>query len=466
MKERMKNALIFAHECAPHNRPESTVGAQRPAQFAKYLPDFGWRAIVLCCDHERRGSADKSDLTGIAENARRLLRRADPRASIIIPTPSLRWDGSLDHLWRATADAKGGLKKIARKSLTTAKFFTGDYSQNWQPCARAAAEAIAEETNIDACIGEHGPDAGIFLGRWFSKKYKTPWVADFRDPILQPLTPFARKFYRPVARRLLLSASATINVNRIWAEMDQKTFGLPSRSIPNGFDTDEFESDFETHHSDRFTILYTGNIISQQRVEIFIEGLALLRAQDEEAFQNARFVYRGLAREKVAGMAERFGVEEIADIGARIERDATLGLLRSASLLLLLSIAQSEKEDVYYSKGLYPAKVFEYFGARRPIICVPGDNGLLDELIKKTATGVLLRSPREVADYLSVVIRQWKSGCEIFHKPDEKEVNRYTRRNLAGQLAEVLNTVTASMIADPSPTKEAADLSYTTGRDI
>ena len=34
--------LVFAHECAPYNRAESMIGAQRPAQFAKYLPEFGW----------------------------------------------------------------------------------------------------------------------------------------------------------------------------------------------------------------------------------------------------------------------------------------------------------------------------------------------------------------------------------------------------------------------------------------
>ncbi|HEY7547674.1 MAG TPA: hypothetical protein VID27_22440, partial [Blastocatellia bacterium] len=98
MGEQFKTALIFAHECAPYNRPESTVGAQRPAQFAKYLPDFGWRAIVICCDHKRRGIARAEDLTDIERDAKRAIEQADPRASIIIPTPSLRWDGLVDRM--------------------------------------------------------------------------------------------------------------------------------------------------------------------------------------------------------------------------------------------------------------------------------------------------------------------------------------------------------------------------------
>ena len=43
----LRTALFFAYECAPHHRAESTMGAQRPAQFAKHLPEFGWRALVL-----------------------------------------------------------------------------------------------------------------------------------------------------------------------------------------------------------------------------------------------------------------------------------------------------------------------------------------------------------------------------------------------------------------------------------
>jgi glycosyltransferase involved in cell wall biosynthesis len=456
MTEQLRNVLIFAHECAPHNRPESTVGAQRPAQFAKYLPEFGWRAVVLCCDYDRRGTAGESDLPAIAEETRRALCDAGPRASVIIPIPSLHSDGLLDRWWRATLSANGNAKKIARKSLTAAKFFTGDYSQNWQPAAHASVCAITEEINIDACIGEHSPDAGLFLARWFSRKFGAPWVADFRDPILQPLGPTVRKLYKPIARRLLRTASGVINVNPFLSEIDNEIFDIPSWSIPNGFDPEEFSGDIGLRRTDRFTIVYNGNIISQQRMEVFIEGLSLLRAQDEESFKDVRFVYRGLAHKRISQMVREVGVSDAADIKDRIEREAVLDLIKRAELLLLLSIAEPEKQDFYFSKGLYPAKVFEYFGARRPIISVPGDGGLLDELIERTATGITLRSPREVADYLSQAIQEWKSGRSILYNPEDEEVRRYTRRSLSGQLAEVLNSISKGAQQPISTQKLAA----------
>ena len=55
----LKTVLLFAHECAPYHHAEGTIGAQRPAQFAAHLPEFGWRAIVVCCDGKRRRVAGR-----------------------------------------------------------------------------------------------------------------------------------------------------------------------------------------------------------------------------------------------------------------------------------------------------------------------------------------------------------------------------------------------------------------------
>ncbi|GEM_PF-1040048 len=447
MKERLRTALIFAHECAPYNRPESTVGAQRPAQFAKYLPDFGWRAIVICCDNERRGCASEEDLIEVERDVMRTIEGADPRASIIISTPSLRWDGLLDRMWRATFSDQTRLKSakaLMRKTLTLAKFVTGDYSQNWQPVARHAAQAIAGSVKIDACIGEHSPDAGLFLARWFSRKYGVPWVADFRDPILQPFKPFARLLYRPLARRLLRTASGAINVNEVWADMDRKLFGCQSRTIPNGFDPEEFSDSTDGPANAPLTIAYMGRIDRAQRLETFLEGLVIARQSLGAEFSSRiRFQYRGVSHDHVANLVARFGLADVCDSAPRISRQQSLRLLVKADLLLLLSADQGLLTDEFYSRGFYPAKAFEYFGARRPIICVPGDGGLLDDLIRETETGVVLRSSDEITHYIIRSAALHQRGESIAYDPSEQAVSYYTRRNLAGRLADVLNSVVA-----------------------
>jgi glycosyltransferase involved in cell wall biosynthesis len=433
----LKNVLIFAHECAPYNRPESTIGAQRPAQFAKYLPEFGWRAVVICCDSLERRTATKADLETIAETSAQKFKRSDRDRSVVVPTPSLVWDGLLDSCWQKAVS--GGWPQIVRKALTAAKLSVGDYSQSWQPCARAAARAISRDVSFDLCIGEHGPDAGLFLARWYSNEFGVKWVADFRDPILQPLSSFKRKLYTPIAKRLLATAAATINVNPVWSRQDHDLFGLPCRSIPNGFDPDEFVP--LTGDDDKLTIAYLGSITASQRLEIFLAGLAKLRARVGDAgMQMVRFSYAGSAGNRVRELAERFDLSDVIEINNRVERQESIAIMNKADALLLLSGGGEDSSDMYFRSGYYPGKTFEYFGAGRPILCVPGDKAQLTELLNATRTGVILETDLEIAAYIADGIEKRRAGQKLYYNPKKEVVEKFTRRNLSKRLAEYLDS--------------------------
>jgi glycosyltransferase involved in cell wall biosynthesis len=440
----MPTLLIFAHECAPHNRPQSTVGAQRPAQFAKHLQQYGWRAVVICCDSEQRGRKDREKaLAAARQEARHALREAAPAGSVVIATPSLAYDGARDYLWRKTfagdKPRRGPLAVTARRLLTESKFYTGDWSQSWQPCARAAAEIVAERLKIDVVLGEHGPDAGLFLAHWFAAKHGVPWLADFRDPIGQGYSGATRVLYARAGKKLLETARGTINVTPFWTDLDRQMFGLPAWCIPNGYDEDDYPASVENPPNDALEITYAGNIIPQQRLDMFFEGFRLAVERLGAEQNRLRFVYRGHAHEKVAKMAQDAGITENTKIGPALPRAESLALLRQTQVLLLLSFASSEQEDVYFAEGFYPAKTFEYFGARRPILCVPGDGKLLDALLAEARVGATARSPAEVAAYLSEVIQLQIAGKTLLYQPDEAALARFSRRNLTGRLVAVLN---------------------------
>lgn len=457
----MRTVLWFAHECAPYHRPASTVGAQRPAKLAKYLRQFGWRAIVVCCDAAARGRRETAADT--IERVRHALAAADPDASVIVPTASLPHDGWLDAAWRRLLPNGGDdsrAKVIARKSLTAAKFLTGDYSQSWQPMARVAAEEITTGRHIAACIGEHSPDAGLFLARWFSREYDTPWVADFRDPILDPIRPLARPLYERRVRQLLRSAAAVINVTPVWTDMDRQLWRRPAWCIPNGFDPDDYVEPARRPNR-RFTVTYTGSLHAQHRLDIFFRGAAMLPSLiGEAACSEFVFTYRGLASARVRDLARQAGVEHLTDIGDRVDRPEAMEALGCADLLLLLSA--TDARDVYYARGYYPGKAFEYFGARRPILCVKGDGGQLDALLAETETGVIRQTADEVAHFLADAWREWKAGRSIQYQPNEEALSRYTRRAQAGQLAQLLDRLAAS----PNVERAGALSSVPSGRTM
>jgi hypothetical protein len=434
-----RTVLIFAYECAPFNKPESTVGAQRPAQFAKYLPDFGWRAIVLCCDATKR---DNGWLPGDLEALAGVLQDVDREDSRVVATPSMPSDGGLDRAWRATRSARSPGAALLRKSLTFARFFTGDYSRSWQPCAREAAQLIALRTPIHACIGEHSPDAGLFLARWFSKTYHVPWIADFRDPMLFGFPPRVRPLLEPFARRMLRSASHIVNVTPFSVRLDEELFDPPITLITNGFDPDQFAGASPPRSTTEFRIAYTGNLWLPDSLRLFCDGLAEFRERiGIQRFKDVRFVYRGVARARVESIARDAGVYDVLDGGEHIDHRASLSLIRGAHVLLVLSTSEVQHRDPYWAKGVYPGKTFEYLGARRPILCVPGDGASLDQLLRDARAGTSQGSAPRIAEYLESMYRTWESERDIPLCDNEELVARFSRRVGAGQLARVLDGV-------------------------
>ena len=440
-REQLRTVLIFAHECAPYNRPESTIGAQRPAQFAKYLPEFGWRAIVLCCDNAKRGRGWSDE---DASEVREAIERNDPNSSVVIATPSLPWDGMLDRAWQTAMRANGApLSAIVRKPLTFAKFFTGDYSQAWQPCARAAARIIAQSTRIDACIGEHSPDAGIFLARWFSRRYGVPWVADFRDPMLLGFRPAIRPLLEPFARSRLSSSSHVVNVNQHCVELDEVLFGRPTTMISNGFDPKQFADSEPQRSRDEFRIAYTGSVWPPGGLQIFFAGLAELSSRLGASQQRRiRFVYRGGASSLVEQLARDAGVAHMVDSAPHVPHAEALALVRSAHMLLVLSATALEQRDPYWVRGVCPGKTFEYLASRRPILCVPGDGGLLDQLLYETGAGVSRAEPSGIASHLNALFSEFEHTGDVPSLTNEPLTARYSRRHGAEQLAAILSALT------------------------
>jgi hypothetical protein len=459
----LKNVLIFAYECAPFHRPESTIGAQRPAQFAKYLPDYGWRAVVLCCDHRRRRLGRPEDIAKETLAAVETLRRAEPTKSVVLPLPSLPFDGLLDECWVRLASGEmvdSGYRPLRlpvrvrsalRKPLTVLKTFSGDHSQSWQPFARSVASALRSVVRFDAALGEHGPDAGLFLGRWFSRRFGVPWVADFRDPVLVPIHPMLRPPHRQYLRHFLLAdVSEAVNVNAHWCDLDRRWLGVRSTEIPNGYDPSEFGLLSTRSRSDAlFTVAYFGQVASpKQDMGIFLSGLSMFARATRERAGRIRFLYRGVSHRLVDDLVRLHGVQRFCDVAGAIPRDEALVAMQEADALLILT--GRVPGDPFYDRGVVPGKFFEYLGAGRPILVVPGDNGVVDALLDETRSGVILSCALEVRDTLLASVGAI-AGPASLPVVDDETKRKHTRAARAAELARVLSRASA-------PTKKRGTL--------
>lgn len=450
----MRNLLLFAHECAPRHRPEWTIVARRPAAFARFLGEFGWRTVVIACDADARRSARREDIPGIVSAALERFRATPEGEPVVLAVPSLSDDGILDRAWLALA-GRGGVPGGLRRSLTALRATSGDWSRSWQPVARAVANAVAGEVRFDACLGEHPPDAGLFLARWFHLAHGVPWAVDFGAPALAGSGRAGRALRAPVLRRLLRSASFSVAVTPHRAHLDEEILRLRSHCIPDGFIPGEFPAIGGTRTGDgELRIVHTGGLVGSEDPAIFMEGLREFVRRDPDAANRVRFRCPGAAGEPMRRAAEAAGVLALCERGDEVEGGEALRRMADADLLLLLS-ASDRGGDPFPGSGLHPGTTMEHLGAARPILCVPGDGDLLDELLGETRTGTVARSPAEVADALERALEFRRRGEELPYEPDGNAVSRFERRRQAGTLAGLLDGVVRN--ADSPPPVPVAD---------
>lgn len=439
----MRNVLILAYECAPYHRPGSTIGAQRPYQFAKHLAKFGWRPIVICCDFNKRWkvSAEES-FRFIAEEMPKWVEELKASNSVIIPLPSKQSADRWDKRWlnavhvnpeRGTFVAKEGLGlTIIRKIASFVKLFRGDYSQSWQEAAYHASLTLIKKIPIDFILAEHSPDGGMHVARKLHTQTGIKWAIDFRDPILRFQNKYSLPLVKLIYRNYLKSTEFLISVNKHLAYLDQLDFCKPCFVVTNGYDPEEFR-DVLNHENvtdpSQLTLYYGGNITPPyQKLDVLFEVLCLLK----EDGKKVNFVYVGNADEAVRKQALEYKIDDRVLCYSHMERNKYIERLRQADIMLLLSFQDGRSRIFKY--GLYPGKVFEYFATKKPIVCIPGDGAMLDELLRDTNTGRSFGNATDLSVYLGEMLELKKGKRTIPYFPNPS-ISDFTRENQTKNLA-------------------------------
>ncbi len=445
--------LIFAYECYPCNRIGSSIGAQRPYQFAKNLSAFGWKVIVLCSDHGERNTLHSKDLKAVVSDLYQTHRlHLAEQDYTIVPLPSLTHYGLSDYLWQKTIVkgsggtyiGKGFPYAILRKVTTFYnQLFYGDYSWSWVPVAETFFEALTKDHKIDIIIGEHSPDAGIILADKCSRKYNIPWVADFRDPVLWPFKGLLKYLYKPVVQRIVSSASTVISVNPYWSSLDAILFQKKTYVLLNGYDKTLFES-IKAYQFKKFTVSYFGSFDDhfQDIIPSLKACFELLKGQNFPA--DITLFYRGLKHAEFLKHALFCGIPlDNLDVQEFCERETTVAFMKGSHVLLIYSIPSYRKSNVYEQQGFYPGKVFEYIGTGNPILLVPSDDGLLDALIRTENIGTSAATVEGATSFLEEQYRVWSLGKGINEKPS-LNIFKYSREGQAMELDKILTTVLQS----------------------
>jgi glycosyltransferase involved in cell wall biosynthesis len=263
-------------------------------------------------------------------------------------------------------------------------------------------------------------------------------VADFRDPwiglhLRTPPTAVHRRIHERME-------SGTVRADRVvvatrWQE-DALRAAYPEARIvriPNGYDDADFSHPpAATPPPDRFVILHSGMLTLGRSTRPFLEGLALFVKRNPGASASMRVVFLGARETGNERWVARFGLEQSVSFEDNIPHRECVERERASHVLLLL------KHDDERYRGLIPGKLFEYFGAGRPVLAVvPG--GEAADLVRDLRRGEIA-DIADSADIAAVIERMYTRFLEgrLESAYDLGPLEQYTRRYLANRMSDVL----------------------------
>jgi hypothetical protein len=408
--------------------PSAGGGVYRPLSFVKYLSRLSWDITVIT---PRSGGFWISDPA---------LMNEVPDSVRVIRTGSLSGQSVLGNLNRKSSSRRsssrfGILRKLGEY------FLVPDTYVGWIPFACRAARALSGES-FDIIYSTSPPDSTHLVAGRIARRTRIPWVADFRDPwiglhLRTPPTSFHRSIHHRMEARV--AGADRVLVTTDWQKkiLEEKHPGCNVVKIPNGFDEEDFSETMNGENTGKgpdgsFRIVHCGMLTLGRTSGPFLDGLDRFLRSRPESRGKVKVVFAGARESNNEEAVDRLGLSDTVEFMDNLPHSECVRLERGSHILLLIK----HDDDKY--RGLIPGKLFEYIGARRPILAIAPE-GEAASIIQKENRGEVVShgSPGKVADILTRLYDLFLAG-----KLDEayslNELASYSRREGADALDKVM----------------------------
>jgi glycosyltransferase involved in cell wall biosynthesis len=287
-----------------------------------------------------------------------------------------------------------------------------------------------------------------------------PWVADFRDPwFALHLHPAPSRWHRwrhsVLERQVLTQASAVLATTRWLGELLQQR-GAPAARvhvIRNGFDPEDFSRPSEEAGNSvpavaatpdpaaPLHLLHTGMLTLSRSATGLLQGLHALLREHPEYRESFRVELIGARESANDAWIDALGLRHCVHVRGYVSHDAAIAAMQRADVLLLIKHTEER------FRGLIPGKLYEYLGARRPVLALVPESEAA-EIVRQTACGVVVapQDAMEIGRCLEQLLRRKRDGT-LQSTYACRDLQSYDRRQQAGVLAAILDR----LVADGAP---------------
>lgn len=402
-------ALMVAFHFPPQ---AGSSGILRTLNFIKHLPSHQWEPSVLAVT------------PGAFEECR------DDLVSTIPPQVNVIRARALD-----------AARHLSIRGKYPQAFALPDRWSSWWPAAVLAGRKAIREQAPHIIWSTYPISTAHLIGRSLARWGKLPWIADFRDPMINgdyPSHPLQRKVWQWLETAVLRDASRCVFTTERAAQTYRTRYPQWADKcvvIENGYDEDAFAGNQPDRHGapdHHLLLLHSGIIYPRDRDPgPFFEAVAQMLVQGQLSRETVRVRFRAPKHaEEVLAMAARHGLEDIVEVAPPIPYRQAIAEIMAADLLLVF-------QGSHFNTQI-PAKIYEYLRSGRPILGLVDPSGDTASQLQ-AFPGVLLADiahPAPIADRL----REWRENSLVTQAARENAqlALRFSRELRAAALAELM----------------------------
>lgn len=416
-----KRLLMIAFHYPPCH---GSSGLQRTLAFTRYLGEHGWDPALLTVTPNAYETTSDSELHKI------------PKGMTV-----------------KRAFAVDAARQLAILGRYPSRFAVPDRWVNWRYHGARVALRMIRRIRPDAIWSTFPIATAHLIAARVAARTGVPWVADMRDPMVEfdpytglefPEDPAVRESRLHVeslvmqhSRRVVFCTSGArkICVERYGSDVDGK-FAI----VPNGYDESSFAAvedrmKPESGIDSRFTLLHSGTVYpgSDRGPEGLFQALRTLRV--ENALPSGfRLVFRAAGHTAyLESLVREHDLASIVELQPQVTYSVALEeMLRSAALLVIQGPS---------SNPAIPAKLYEYFRARRPLFGLVHPDGDTAELMQALGAGVTAApdDPQAITVALKMLFAGVRDGERL--NVSDTDLLKFSRASQTGELAAVLNSL-------------------------
>lgn len=430
----MKRVLVITY----YWPPSGGAGVQRWLKMVKYLREFGWEPIVFTADNAAYPITDPT------------LEKDIPDGIEVWKQPiwePYEWYKKFTGRKKSEQVFSGFMQDNNKKSWKDtlalwirSNIFIPDARKYWiKPSVKFLKDKLKQHP-VELIVSTGPPHSAHLIAMGVKENIGIPWIADFRDPWTKidyfhhlKLTRAAAAKHHQLELKVLQTADVVECVSWHWADDFEKMSDRKVAVITNGYDETDFEA-VEIKPIGKFTLSHIGSITAERNHPALWRALQTLceaHADFKQDFElqligkNDALVYKQIEQHHLSPHLNRLDY---------VPHSRVPTYQCNASVLLL------PLGNIPSVHGLLPGKLFEYIASHRPILVIGPEDGDCAKIVRETNSGVCCNFEDE--EKMKTQIFSWyQSWKENQLHLKQTNIEQYTRRNIAHQMAALFNTI-------------------------